>query len=263
MKQLLRLGSLAVAVGVMLVTAATAAAKTVALHERDTGQRVTLSPGDTLVIYVKEPEPGSPFNWRVRNYDRSLLRPLDLEGRVVRIKGALERQFSFQASRSGVSDVVLSLERRGLLQRGVAKTFRAQVRVEGGGYGPGHGHDGHYHGLTGHQVVVSEKHDHSHLRLTVGDTLIVRLDAKGPSSYHWALDRPVASMLRQMGPPRTYKKDKKTYTEFQYQVVRPGRTQVSLSFHDDRIRGKDPNRRNFEVTVEAYSGHSGPGRPRR
>lgn len=250
--------SLAAAVGTLFATSISLDAKTVTLHEGDSGNRVALNPGDTLVIHVSEPAPHSRQSWRLAEYDSAVLRPNSREGQIVRNQGRSERQFAFHATGRGVSDIVLTLDRRGFLSRGVASTFRAQVRV--GSVGPGPAPM-----PSGRQVVVSEKQDHSHLRLLRGDILVVRLNAKGPRSHRWVPVRQASEVLRPAGPPRAIKGKDGGQTEFRYEVVGSGRAQLAFSFQNDSLRGRDDERRNFEVTVEASRGGfpAGGGRPRR
>lgn len=252
MKHLLRWCVLGLVLGGALLPAPEAAAKTVTVHQRDQGQTVVLAVGDTLLIHVAEPDPHSRQSWRLENYDRSVLRSSGSEGRPVTERGRRERQFSFQAVGRGSSTISLALGRAGLFGRSAADHFRVTVRVGGdGGAQPAH---------VGRSVVITENEASSRVRVSRGDTLVVRLRPQGRPTHNWAPVQEGAGILRPVGKPRLVKTRGGTVAEFHYEVIGSGRASLAFAYQHSRFRGPDPFRRSFEVTVEAGRGGWGPRR---
>lgn len=239
MNRLLRsLVALCLLGGALSFTATPAQSREIIVRQSDRGRPVELLFGDTLNVRLAEP-PGS--QWRLQNNDPSVLRFAGV-GRVVEVRGRLEREFTLQGVGRGSVSLGFSLVRVIRGRPVVEETFRVPVSVRGRDAGPGGG--------TG-SVVVTESDNGTQVRVSRGDTVVVQLRTPVIKGYHWVRTKGDSSLLRPLGEPRLIRNRRgQTLTEFRFQAVGGGRSWMAFNFRNPRMSSRDPLIRDFSFVAE-------------
>lgn len=236
-----------------LATAPSAEARELTLRQAERGSGLKASVGDTIHIRLTE-APG--LSWRYEGSRSPVVRLAGgrgaEEGRIIRGRGSVERQFTFEAAARGSETLTFVQVRDGRGRPGVVSTYRTTITVTGG-HGPGAGHGpGHDHGKT---VLVSEAADGSLVRVSRGDTLVVQLRGTARAGYHWDQVRANPGVLRAVGSGRvTRNRAGQTVTEFRYEAVGSGRAILSFKYHNERFRGPDRFARTVSFTADVPRG---------
>jgi predicted secreted protein len=137
----------------------------------DNGGRVTLARGQTLEVKLPV-QSGTGYRWYQNRVDPTILASLGSStSQDGGIGGRMVQVFRYRAQRSGTSPLVFTLVSPG--GSGNSDSWSIQARVGGGD--------------PAHVKTVTDQDNRARIRLSAGDTLVVRLSTTAGTGYAWQL----------------------------------------------------------------------------